>query len=147
MWIYVPSSSMHIETHADNVHNNVLLSCVWTSQVALVVKNPPANRGDAGDADSIPWVRKIPWRRAWQTHSRIVAWRILMDRGAWRAAVHGVARVRHDIVTKQQQSCMLYTFKNIYLWIICLPNSIHDTCYAYHKIYTEIEILKVWKKE
>ena len=57
---------MHIETHADNVHNNVLLSCVWTSQVALVVKNPPASRGDAGDADSIPWVRKIPWRRAWQ---------------------------------------------------------------------------------
>ena len=29
-----------------------------------------------------------------------------MDRGAWwaavRAAVHGVARVRHDLVTKQQ---------------------------------------------
>ena len=23
-----------------------------------------------------------------------------MDRGAWRAIVHGVARVRHDIVTK-----------------------------------------------
>ena len=57
---------MHIETHADNVHNNVLLSCVWTSQVALVVKNPPANRGDAGDTGSIPWIRKIPWRRAWQ---------------------------------------------------------------------------------
>ena len=49
------------------------------------------------------------------THSRIVAWRILMDRGAWRAAVYGVARVIHDIATKQQQSCMLYTFKNIYL--------------------------------
>ena len=29
------------------------------SQVALVVKNPAANAGD------IPWVRKIPWRRAW----------------------------------------------------------------------------------
>ena len=24
-----------------------------------------------------------------------------MDRGAWWAAVHGVARVRHDLVTKQ----------------------------------------------
>ena len=24
------------------------------------------------------------------------------DRGAWRAAVHGVARVRHDLATKQQ---------------------------------------------
>ena len=27
----------------------------------------------------------------------------LMDRGAWRATVHGVARVRHDSATKQQQ--------------------------------------------
>ena len=23
-----------------------------------------------------PWVRKIPWRRAWQTHSSTLAWRI-----------------------------------------------------------------------
>ena len=26
------------------------------------------------------------------TNSSILAWRILMDRGAWRAAVHGVAK-------------------------------------------------------
>ena len=26
-----------------------------------------------------------------------------MDRGAWKAAVHRVARVRHDLVIKQQQ--------------------------------------------
>ena len=25
---------------------------------------------------SNPWVRKIPWRRAWQPHSSILAWRI-----------------------------------------------------------------------
>ena len=25
-------------------------------------------------------------------HSSILAWRILMDRGAWRAVVHGVAK-------------------------------------------------------
>ena len=30
------------------------------SQVALVVKNPPANAGFD------PWVGKIPWRRAWK---------------------------------------------------------------------------------
>ena len=32
------------------------------------------------------------------THSDILAWRIPcpMDRGAWRATVHGVARVGHD---------------------------------------------------
>jgi len=32
--------------------------------VALVVKNSPANAGDARGFD--PWVGKIPWRRAWQ---------------------------------------------------------------------------------
>ena len=26
-----------------------------------------------------------------------------MNRGAWRATVQGVARVRHDLATKQQQ--------------------------------------------
>ena len=36
-------------------------------RVALVVKNPPTNAVDIRDAGSfIPWVGKIPWRRAWQ---------------------------------------------------------------------------------
>ena len=30
-------------------------------------------------------------------------WGILKDREAWRAAVHGVATVGHDLVTEQQQ--------------------------------------------
>ena len=37
------------------------------------------------------------------THYSIIAWRILwtenpMDRGAWHATVHGIARVGHDLV-------------------------------------------------
>ena len=35
------------------------------SQVALVVKNPPADAGDRRDRLD-PWVRKVLWRRAWQ---------------------------------------------------------------------------------
>ena len=38
---------------------------VWASQVAPVVKNPPANAGDTRHSFD-PWVGKIPWRRAWQ---------------------------------------------------------------------------------
>ena len=34
------------------------------------------------------------------THSSILAWRFPMDRGAWQATVHGVARVGHDLVIK-----------------------------------------------
>ena len=33
------------------------------SQVALVVKNPPANAGDRPGLD--PCIRKVPWRRRW----------------------------------------------------------------------------------
>ena len=36
------------------------------SQVALAVKNPPANARDIRDTGSIPGSGKIPWRRAWQ---------------------------------------------------------------------------------
>ena len=35
------------------------------SQVALVVKNPPVNAGNKRH-EFDPWVRKIPWSRAWQ---------------------------------------------------------------------------------
>ena len=36
------------------------------SQVALVVKNPPANVGTIKRHGFNLWVRKIPWKRAWQ---------------------------------------------------------------------------------
>ena len=36
------------------------------TQDALVVKNLPANEGDTRDSEFNHWVRKIPWRRAWQ---------------------------------------------------------------------------------
>ena len=39
------------------------------SQVMLVVKNPPANTGRCKRYRFDPWVRKIPWRRAWQPTS------------------------------------------------------------------------------
>ena len=37
----------------------------WASQVALVVKNPPANAGDKRSGFD-PWLGMIPWRRSWQ---------------------------------------------------------------------------------
>ena len=32
-------------------------------------------------------------------------WEIVKDRGAWRATVRGVKRVRQDLATEQQQQC------------------------------------------
>ena len=63
------------------------LTLVGVSQVALVVKNPPANAGDIRDGFS-PWV-KIPWRRA--SHSRILLWRTL-----WTEEPARLQRVGHD---------------------------------------------------
>ena len=40
-----------------------------------------------------PWVRKIPWRRAWQP-TPVFLLENPMDRGAWWATVHGVAKSR-----------------------------------------------------
>ena len=41
----------------------VFLSFFFPKSKFRIKHYPPANAGDAG---SIPWVRKIPWRREWQ---------------------------------------------------------------------------------
>ena len=40
------------------------------------------------------WVRKIPLRRKWLLTLQYSCWENPMDRGAWRATVHGVAKSR-----------------------------------------------------
>ena len=54
-----------------------------------VVKNPPANAGDMGDAGSIPGSRRSP-----EQNDNPLQYSSLgnpMDKGVWRATVHGVA--------------------------------------------------------
>ena len=54
-----------------------------------VVKNPPANAGDAEDSGSIPGLE----RSLEGVHGNPLQysyWDNLTDRGAWRATVHGV---------------------------------------------------------
>ena len=69
-------ANMHICTH------------IWASQVVLVAKNPPAMQET--------WVQSLGWEDPLEegtaTYSSILAWRILMDRGAWQAAIHGVEK-------------------------------------------------------
>ena len=40
--------------------------------------------------------REDPLEEAWATHSSVLAWKTPTDRGAWRAAVHGITRGRHS---------------------------------------------------
>ena len=67
--------------------------------VGSVVKNPSANSGDAG---SIPGSIRSPGEGNGNPF-QYSCLKNLMDRGAWQTTVHGVARVRHDLMTKQQQ--------------------------------------------
>ena len=60
-------------------------------QVALVVKNQPANAGDRRDAGSIPGMGRFPWRRKWQPTPVFLPENV-MDRGYWWARVHGVTK-------------------------------------------------------
>ena len=48
------------------------LSNSWVSQVALAVKNPPANAGDIRDSDSIPGLED-PLEEGMATQSSILA--------------------------------------------------------------------------
>ena len=56
-----------------------------------VVKNLPHNTGDLRDMGSIPGSGE-PLEEGMAMHSSILAWRIPMDRGAWRATVYRVAK-------------------------------------------------------
>ena len=56
-----------------------------------VVKNPPANAGDAGDVDSIPRLGRSP--RGGNGNPHQYFWlENPMDRGAWEATAHELAK-------------------------------------------------------
>ena len=56
--------------------------------MAQMVKNLPAMQET--------WVRSLGWEdpleEGMATHSSILTWRIPMDRGAWQATVHVIAK-------------------------------------------------------
>ena len=64
---------------------------MFSFQVMLVVKNPPANAGGAGDMGSIPGSGRSPG----EEHDNPLRYSCLenpMDRRTWWAIVHGVTR-------------------------------------------------------
>ena len=66
---------------------------VWASQMVLLVKNPPANAGDIRDLGSVPGLGRSPG----EGNGYPFQYSCLenpMDRGAWWAAVHRVAKSR-----------------------------------------------------
>ena len=65
--------------------------CIWASQVALVVKNPPVNAGNARDTVSTPRSGRSPG----VGNGNLLQYSCLensVDRGAWWATVHEAAK-------------------------------------------------------
>ena len=61
------------------------------SQVALAVKNPPANAGDIRDMGSIPGLGRLPGEGN-GSPLQSSCLENPMNRGTWWATVHGVAK-------------------------------------------------------
>ena len=49
------------------------------------------------------------------THSGILAWRILMDRGAWQATVHGVAKSQTKLSNRATNNNLV---NKLFLWVL-----------------------------
>ena len=85
MCIYTLYSTFYTHTY---IYTHTFIGA---SQVALAVKNPSANAGDVRDMGSIPGLGRslrdgngYPFQDSCMENP--------MDRGAWQATVHGVAK-------------------------------------------------------
>ena len=78
----------------------LFLFCILhrASSMAQQVKNSPANVGDARDMGSFPRSERSPGGENGNPFQYFCL-ENSMDRTAWWATVHGVKRVRHDLVT------------------------------------------------
>ena len=66
--------------------------CYWASQVALAVKNQPANTGNVRDMSSIPWSGDPRHGRGYYNPLQCSCLENPTDKGACQAMVHRVAK-------------------------------------------------------
>ena len=83
------------------------------SQVALVVKNLPANSGDKRDVGSIPGLGRSPGGG----HGNLLQFFLEnpIDRGAWLATVHGIAKSRTQLELLSTHTSRALTLRVYYL--------------------------------
>ena len=89
----------------------------WASQVAQVVKNPPASAGDAGGTGSIPGSGRSPG----EGNGNPLQCSCLenpRDGGAWWAAIYGVAqsRTRLKRLSSSSRSNMFINILSSHMW-------------------------------
>ena len=77
-----------LNIHLEKQQLYLVISPIWAPLGAQTVKNLPVMQET--------WVQSLggedPLEEGMATRSSLLAWRIPMDRGAWGATVHGVAK-------------------------------------------------------
>ena len=98
----------------------------WTFQVALVVKNLPANAGRCKRPGLDPWLEKIPWRSSPGNPPQYSCLENPMDRGAWWAAVHGVAKSQTRLKRVSSSRDAFASYLNIPFYMKLPPNFLNS---------------------
>ena len=89
------------------------------------------------------WVRsqgqKDPLEKEMATHSGILAWKNSMDRGAWRATVHGVTGLRpqHNILRNTVQPIQFSSVQSLSCVRLCDPMNCSTPGLPVHHQLTE----------
>ena len=85
-------------------YNLILKNNIWASLVAQLVKNMPANAGNARGVGSIPWTGRCPG--GGHDNSTILAWRI-----PWIKEPGGLQSICHKESDRTEHKQQHYTIK------------------------------------
>ena len=114
-WLSWEELTIPFSLFLPSVHlNNDMYLYIWGFPGGSLGKESAKNEGDTGDMGSC-----LPPGGGHATHSSILAWRILMDRGAWQATVCGVA--------KSQTGLKLLSMLASTHLFVCLFSSSHSS--------------------
>ena len=103
---------------------------LWSSQVALMMKNPPTSARDGRDMGSIPRSERSPGE-GMATHSNIFAWRIPWTEQTDGLQSIGQQRVRHNKLLSLHAQCLVtkntsasYILLILKMYLILCDNSL-----------------------
>ena len=100
------------------------------------------NRLQCGRPGLDPWVGKIPWRRGMTTHTRILDWRVPMDRGAWWATVHGVTKTERRSTHIFRIIVYYSEIMQYFVFLCVLEKQVNGT--QRHVLREKIEVNRGW---
>ena len=129
----LPSIGSHSQTRL-----KPLSSSDRASQVALVVKNPPANVGDMREDDLIPGSGRSPGGG----NGNLLLYSHLensMDKWAWWATVHGVSKSQIQLST-HEGCCVSFHIKYFIVALICV-SLCHMLGVSFHTLICHVYIL------